>query len=85
MGMVTALVLAGFVFLPPERLIQRFARFVSTDGLTSDGRADPPTVDEIRQQDWWGGLDRRFEDGTDYPSLTAVVPNPQIFPSSFSF
>jgi O-antigen ligase len=31
-------VLAGFVFLPPERLIQRFARFVSTDGLTSDGR-----------------------------------------------
>jgi O-antigen ligase len=35
---VAALVLAGFVFLPPERLIQRFARFVSTDGLTSDGR-----------------------------------------------
>jgi putative inorganic carbon (HCO3(-)) transporter len=39
-GMVAALVLAGFVFLPPERLIQRFARFVSTDGLTSDGRTD---------------------------------------------
>ena len=38
--MVAALVLAGFVFLPPERLIQRFARFVSTDGLTSDGRTD---------------------------------------------
>jgi putative inorganic carbon (HCO3(-)) transporter len=37
-GMVAALVLAGFVFLPPDRLIQRFARFVSTDGLTSDGR-----------------------------------------------
>ncbi len=37
-GMVAALVLAGFIFLPPERLIQRFARFVSTDGLTSDGR-----------------------------------------------
>ena len=33
-GMVAALVLAGFVFLPPERLIQRFAEFVSTDGLT---------------------------------------------------
>jgi O-antigen ligase len=31
-------VLAAFVFLPPERLIQRFARFVSTDGLNSDGR-----------------------------------------------
>ena len=39
-GMVAALVLAGFVFLPPERLIQRLARFVSTDGLTSDGRTD---------------------------------------------
>jgi O-antigen ligase len=37
-GMVAALVLAGFVFLPPERLIQRFAEFVSTDGLTSNGR-----------------------------------------------
>ena len=38
--MVAALVLAGFVFLPPERLIQRFARFISTDGLTSEGRTD---------------------------------------------
>lgn len=37
-GIVAALVLAAFVFLPPERLIQRFARFVSTDGLNSDGR-----------------------------------------------
>ena len=39
-GMVAALVLAGFVFLSPERLIQRFAELVSTDGLTSAGRAD---------------------------------------------
>jgi hypothetical protein len=39
-GMVAALVLAGFVFLPPERLIQRFAEFVSTDGLTGEGRTD---------------------------------------------
>jgi putative inorganic carbon (HCO3(-)) transporter len=39
-GMVAALVLAGFVFLPPERLIQRFAEFVSADGLTSEGRTD---------------------------------------------
>jgi O-antigen ligase len=38
--MVGALVLAGFVFLPPERLIQRFAEFVSTDGLTSEGRTE---------------------------------------------
>jgi O-antigen ligase len=39
-GIVAALVLAGFVFLSPERLIQRFAELVSTDGLTSAGRAD---------------------------------------------
>jgi len=37
-GMVAAMVLAGFVFLSPDKLIQRFARFVSTDGLTSEGR-----------------------------------------------
>jgi O-antigen ligase len=37
-GMVAALVLASFVFLPPERLIRRFAGFVSSDGLTSEGR-----------------------------------------------
>ncbi len=37
-GIVASLVLAGFVFLPPERLIQRFAEFVSADGLTSNGR-----------------------------------------------
>jgi len=39
-GMVAALVLAGFVFLPPERLIRRFAELVSTDTLTTPGRAD---------------------------------------------
>jgi putative inorganic carbon (HCO3(-)) transporter len=39
-GIVAALVLAGFIFLPPEKLIQRFAEFVSTDGLTSEGRTD---------------------------------------------
>jgi O-antigen ligase len=39
-GMVAALVLAGFVFLPPDRLIQRFAGFISTDGLTGEGRTD---------------------------------------------
>ena len=37
-GMVAALVLAGFVFLPPDRLILRFAQLVSTDGLTGEGR-----------------------------------------------
>jgi O-antigen ligase len=37
-GLVAALVLAGFVFLPPDKLILRFARLVSTDGLTAEGR-----------------------------------------------
>jgi putative inorganic carbon (HCO3(-)) transporter len=37
-GLVAALVLAGFVFLPPDKLILRFAQLVSTDGLTEDGR-----------------------------------------------
>jgi len=39
-GMVAALVLASFVFLPPERLIQRFGELVSSDGLTGGLRAD---------------------------------------------
>ena len=39
-GMVAAIVLAGFVFLPPDRLIRRFAEFVSTDGLTANGRTE---------------------------------------------
>jgi O-antigen ligase len=37
--LVTALVLAGFVFLPPDKLIARFAQLVSTDELTAGGRA----------------------------------------------
>jgi len=39
-GMLAALVLASFVFLPPQGLIQRFAQFVSTDGLTGEGRTN---------------------------------------------
>lgn len=39
-GLVAALVLAGFVFLPPDRLIQRFAGLVSTDGLNGGARTD---------------------------------------------
>ncbi len=38
-GLVAALVLAGFVLLPPDKLILRFAQLVSTEGLTADGRA----------------------------------------------
>ncbi len=40
LGMVAALVLASFVFLPPERLIQRFGELVSSDGLTGGLRID---------------------------------------------
>jgi O-antigen ligase len=39
-GMLAALVLAGFIFLRPEMLVQRFGEFITTDGLKSDGRAD---------------------------------------------
>jgi putative inorganic carbon (HCO3(-)) transporter len=39
-AIVAILVLAGFIFLPPGGLIQRFARFVTTDELTSEGRTD---------------------------------------------
>ena len=39
-GMVGALVLAGFVFLPPDRLIQRFGDFISTDGVNFGLRTD---------------------------------------------
>jgi len=39
-GMVAALVLAGFVSLPPERPVQRFAAFASLDGMTHNGRTD---------------------------------------------
>ena len=55
-GMVAALVLAGFVFLPPDRLIQRFAGFVSTDELTSEGRTDlwAETIPLIRAYPFFG-------------------------------
>ena len=54
--MVAALVLAGFVFLPPERLIQRFAEFISTDGLTANGRANlwAETIPLIREYPVFG-------------------------------
>jgi O-antigen ligase len=37
-GSVATLVLAGFVFLPPDRLILRFAQIASVEGLTAEGR-----------------------------------------------
>ena len=38
-AVLAALVLASFAFLPPDKLIQRFAHFVSADGLTDEGRS----------------------------------------------
>jgi len=37
-GLLAALVIAGFVFLPPDRLILRFAQIASVEGLTAEGR-----------------------------------------------
>lgn len=37
-GLVAAVVVAGFVFLPPERLIQRFAQLASPDRQSADWR-----------------------------------------------
>jgi len=37
-GLVAALVLVGFVFLPPDKLILRFAQIASVEGLTAEGR-----------------------------------------------
>jgi O-antigen ligase len=36
--LAAALVVAGFVFLPPDKLILRFAQITSVDGLTAEGR-----------------------------------------------
>jgi O-antigen ligase len=48
-GLVAALVLAGFVFLPPDKLIARFAQLVLTDP-TGNGRAQlwAETISVIR-------------------------------------
>jgi O-antigen ligase len=59
-GMVAAMVLAGFVFLPPQKFIQRFAELISADGLTSEGRRDllQETIPLIRAYPVFGcGLD----------------------------
>ena len=37
-GMVAALLLTGFLFLPPDKLILRFAQIASVEGLTAEGR-----------------------------------------------
>jgi len=54
-GLVAALVLAGFVFLPPDRLILRFAQLVSTDP-TGGGRAQlwAETIPLIRAYPFFG-------------------------------
>jgi O-antigen ligase len=55
-ALVAALVLAGFVFLPPDKLILRFAQLVSTDGLTADGRTGlwAETIPSIRAYPFFG-------------------------------
>ena len=37
-SLVAALVLAAFVFLPPDKLIARFAQIATVEGLTAEGR-----------------------------------------------
>jgi O-antigen ligase len=39
-GLLVALALGAFVFLPPDALILRFAQLASADGLTANGRTD---------------------------------------------
>ena len=54
-GLVAALALAGFLFLPPDRLILRFAELVSTDP-TGGGRAQlwAETIPLIRAYPFFG-------------------------------
>jgi O-antigen ligase len=54
-GLVAAVVLAGFVFLPPDKLILRFAQLVSTD-VTGGGRAQlwAETIPLIRAYPFFG-------------------------------
>jgi len=55
-GFFVGLVLASFVFLPPDRLVQRFAELVSTDGLNSGGRTPlwVETIPLIRAYPFFG-------------------------------
>jgi O-antigen ligase len=55
-GLVAALVLAGFVFLPPDKLILRFAQIASVEGLTAEGRINlwAETVLLIRAYPFFG-------------------------------
>ena len=55
-GLVAALALAGFVFLPPDKLILRFAQLVSTDELTAGTRAHlwAETIPLIRTYPFFG-------------------------------
>jgi O-antigen ligase len=55
-GLVAALVLAGFVFLPPDKLILRFAQIASVAGLTAEGRINlwAETIPLIRAYPFFG-------------------------------
>jgi O-antigen ligase len=49
-------VLAGFVFLPPDKLILRFAQIASVEGLTAEGRINlwAATIPLIRAYPFFG-------------------------------
>jgi len=55
-GVAAALALAGFVFLPPDKLIRRFAQIASVEGLTAEGRIKlwAETIPLIRAYPFFG-------------------------------
>lgn len=55
-AVVATLALAGFIFLPPDKLVQRFAELVSTDELTAGGRTHlwAETIPLIRAYAFFG-------------------------------
>jgi O-antigen ligase len=55
-GFFAALVLAGFVLLPPDKLIVRFAQIASVEGLTAEGRINlwAETIPLIRAYPFFG-------------------------------
>ena len=55
-GMVATLVLAGLLFLPPDKLILRFAQIASVVGLTAEGRINlwAETIPLVRAYPFFG-------------------------------
>jgi O-antigen ligase len=53
-GLVAAMVLAGFVFLPPDKLVLRFARLVSTGDAADRAQLWAETIPLIRAYPFFG-------------------------------